>query len=733
MADGMIASRRTFLKVSAAAGGGLMLSFAWTDGAESASGAPPMLGNYIKIGADGRVTIVAKNPEIGQGVKTSLPMMIAEELDVDWKDVHVEQSDNNPDKYGRQFAGGSVATPTHWIPMRQAGAAGRALLIAAAAKQWNVPASACTTESGVVIHGAQRAKYGTLAAKAALLPAPDLATLKLKDAKDYKIIGKFTTGVDNPSIVTGEPLFGIDVKVPGMLYGVFVKCPVFGGKVKSADLTAAKASPGVKDAFVVKGGADLSGLLDGVAIVATTWYAANKARGALTIAWDEGPTATQSTASFNAQADALFKQPPTKSIRKDGEVAGAFKKSAKVVEARYSYPFIAHAALEPMNCTAKVTGDKIEIWAPTQNPEAGRQLVAKTLGVPPANVLVHMTRCGGGFGRRLSNDYMVEAAAVAKQAGAPVKLLWTRTDDLQHDFYRAAGYHSFKAGLDKSGALTAFSDHFVSFGDGDKFASSADMSAVEFPARYVPNLEYGASIIPCGVPTGPLRAPRSNALSYAFQSFLDECAHAANKDPIQFQLDLLNAPQLPAPVVPPGPFAFAAAGPNKDRMRGVLEEVRTRSGWGRALPKGSGLGVACYFSHAGYFAEVVEAKVGADGAVSVVKVWVVGDVGSQIVNPSMAENQVQGAVLDGIAQALGQAITIENGRTVQTNFHEFPLLRMNQSCPVDVFFKITNNPPTGLGEPALPPAPPALCNAIFAATGKRVRTLPIDPALLKSA
>jgi isoquinoline 1-oxidoreductase beta subunit len=731
------ASRRTFLKVSAAVGGGLIVSLAVADVAGGAPArGPAALGEYVRIGADGAVTIVAINPEIGQGVKTMLPMLIAEELDVEWKDVRVEQAVNDPDRFGRQFAGGSTATPLHYEPLRRVGAGARALLIAAAAKRWGVSPDACTTKAGVVLHAAsgRQASYGALASEAATMPAPDPEKLKLKDPRDFRIIGVPTPGVDNPAIVSGQPLFGIDVTVPGMAYAVFVKCPVFGGKVKSCDLSAVKAAPGVKTAFIVRGGSDLGGLLDGVAIVAASWHQANKAREKLQVEWDEGPTAQQSSASYAAQADALFAQAPTKIIRKDGDAAAALARAAKVVEARYAYPFLSHATLEPQNCTVAIQGDRIDIWAPTQNPEAGRQLVARTLGVAAANVHVRMVRCGGGFGRRLANDYMVEAAQIARQAGMPVKLVWTRADDLQHDFYRAAGFHHFRAGLDHKGALVAFTDHFVSFGEGVKFASSADLSAAEFPARYVPHLDYGASLIPSGVPTGPLRAPRSNALSFVFQSFLDEVAHAAGKDPLQFQIDLLGAPALPAPPPGAGPFAFAANGPDPARMRGVLETVRERSGWGRqTLEKGVGLGLGCYFSHAGYFAEVVQARVDAAGAVKVEKVWVVGDVGRQIINPSTAENQVQGAALDGIGEALGQAITIEKGAVVQTNFHEFPLLRMSQSAPVDVFFKITDYPPTGLGEPALPPVVPALCNAIFAATGKRVRSLPIDPAFLKSA
>ena len=732
-------SRRAFLKASAAAGGGLMLSVSLPlAGTAMAAGAEPALNGYIRIAPDGIVTIMAKNPEIGQGIKTMLPMLIAEELDVPWENVRIQQADNDPVRYGPQFAGGSFSTPFNWDPLRRAGAAGRQMLIAAAADTWKCAAGDCSTSTGMVMHisTGKRLEYGALAARAAAMPAPDLAKVTLKDPKDYRIIGKPVGGVDNPKIVTGQPLFGIDVVRPGMLYAVYHKSPVFGARPTGANLDEVKAQKGVKDAFIVQGGDDLDGLLGGVAILADSWWAASKARNALKVSWSEHPTSQQSSAGFDAKALELSRQPATRNIRKDGAVAAALASSAKVVEAAYSYPFLAHAPLEPQNCTAEVVGDKVEIWAPTQNPDAGRQLVAKTLGVPPANVLVHMTRCGGGFGRRLSSDFMVEAAWLSKQTGKPVKLLWNRTDDMQHDFYRPAGYHFMKGGVDASGRLVALHDHFVTFGDGDKVANAADMTSTEFPARVIDNCLLESSSIPLGVPTGPLRAPGSNALAFVYQSFLDEMAHASGQDPIKFQLALLGEPrELPKPAK--GGLAFPGFPPMPElhtgRMRGVVEKVAQMSGWGsKTLPARTGLGFACYFSHLGYFAEVVQAHVEADGTVKPQKVWIAADCGRQVINPSGALNQVQGAALDGISVALGQAITIEGGKVVQTNFHQYPLLRMNQAPVVEVAFVITDFPPTGLGEPALPPVIPALANAVFAATGKRVRSLPIDRAQLKA-
>jgi isoquinoline 1-oxidoreductase beta subunit len=736
--------RRSFLRVTAIAGGGLLIA-AYVDpiadllgqGRGGGPAVPLVPSAFIKIAADGRVTIIGKNPEIGQGIKTTLPMIIADELDVDWKTVTVEQGDLDA-KYGAQSAGGSTAVPTNWNGMRQIGAAARQMLVAAAAATWNVSESELTTASGKVMHAASKRTmgYGELAAKAATMTPPDMASVKLKDPKDYKIIGQRIPGVDNAAIVTGKPIFGIDVSeatsphLAGLLYAVFQRCPVFGGRVATANVDDIKKLPGVKQAFIVEPAQNLSG---GVAIVADSWWQAQTARQQLKVTWNEGAAANDSTTAYAAKAKEIWAQPPAvQATRADGDVDAALKGAAKVVEGEYFYPFLSHAALEPMNATVAIKDGKVEIWAGAQQPSGGRTQAAEVAGVTPADVTLHMVRMGGSFGRRLQNDFIAEAVNIAKVVGAPVQLRWTREDDMGHDYYRAAAHHSLKAGVDASGKFIAWRDHVVTFGpDGQRGASA--IGAAEFPARFVPNYAVYNSVIQMSTPTGAMRAPGSNGNGFIMQSFFDEVAHAAGKDPLQFRIDTLASLIVP-PVDPnAAPAGGRGGGPggggfDPKRMTGVLELVRDKSGWGKTKPPaGTAMGVAFYFSHSGYFAEVAEVSVDAQKRVKVNRVWVAADIGRQIVNPLNAEAQVQSAVVEGLSQIMALEITIEKGRAVQSNFDQYQAMKMREApISIEAHFLTTDNNPTGLGEPALPPILPAVANAIFAATGTRVRSVPIS-------
>jgi isoquinoline 1-oxidoreductase beta subunit len=723
------ASRRDLFRGALA--GGLVLAFSTRLEAqadvEDAKRASKSINAYVHVGADGIVTIASPNPDMGQGVQTALPMIIAEELDVDWANVRIE---NAPlDKaYGRQMSGGSRTIAERWDEMRRVGASGRAMLIQAAARRWRVPAAQCTTSAGVVAHAAsgRKATYGELAPLAAQLPVPDAGSLTLKDPKDFRIVGHGKPQYETARIVTGQPLFGVDTFLPGMLYAIYEKSPVPTAKVASADLDAALASSGVRKAFIVEGSANVDGLLPGVAVVADTWWAAMKAREKLNAKWVDHPASTQSSEGYARQAKALAWGRPERTARNDGDVESAMAGAGRTVEAAYSYPFVAHAPLEPMNCTARFEDGKMEVWAPSQFPEPGRQLIARTLGLKPEDVIVHITRSGGAFGRRAINDFMVEAAWIAREAGAPVQLIWSREDDLRHDAYRPGGFHFFKAGLNEAGDVVAWKQHFVTYAAAGEFAKTAtDMPAGEFPGGFLPNFRQDITAMPVGVPLGPLRAPRSNMMAFVMHGFIDELAHAAGADPVAFRLKLLGDQER----VGEGAAAYGAA-----RMRACLESVAERSGWARRgdLPKRTAMGVGFQYSHRGYFAEVAQVTVADDGQVKVDKVWVVGDVGSQIVNPLGAINQVQGAVIDGVSVALFQKITLENGAVTQGNFNNYRLIRMAEAPPVDVHFLTSDNPPTGLGEPALPPVIAAVVNAIFAATGVRLRDLPIDAALLKA-
>ena len=734
-------SRREFLRSASAAGGGLVLGFylhSAADAAELIAKPASMVADsafkpsaFIRIASNGLVTLISKQPEIGQGIKTSLPMVIAEELEVNWKDVVIVQGDLDP-VYGRQSAGGSTSTPVNYDEFHRLGATARTMLIAAAAQAWGVPAIECFAADSAVHHrGSQRTLgYGPLATRAAALPVPSADMVVLKDPRTYKLLGTRIGGVDNAAIVTGKPLFGIDIDLPGMLYAVYEKCPAFGGKVVSANLEAVKALPGVRDVFVIDGTTNLRGLIPGVAIIAESTWAAFSARKQLKVVWDEGKVVAESWKGFVSQAAAQAGKPGATVLRNDGNLQRAMASAAKTVEASYSYPFISHTSFEPQNCTAWFKeGGLLEIWAPTQNPASGQNLVAETLGIAKEKIILHITRSGGGFGRRLSADYIVEAAAIAQKVSAPVKLTWSREDDMRHDHYRAGGFHFLRGALDAGGKLIAWHDHFVTFAnrilrDGKAIlqtGSGGSLSGDEFPGRWVEHCVLEQTALECGIPMGAWRAPGSNVFAWVIHSFIDELAHAGKRDPLEFALEILGDKAIVPASVERG-LAYDVS-----RMKRVIKVAAEKSGWGKkSLPKGQGMGMAFHFSHKGYVAQVAEVTVSKKGQLKVDRVVVAVDIGAQIVNLSGAENQVQGSVIDALGVLMFQELDIERGRIVQGNFSDYPMIAIDDApAAVEVHFVKTSYPVTGLGEPAFPPLAPAVCNAIFVATGKRVRQLPL--------
>jgi isoquinoline 1-oxidoreductase beta subunit len=743
-------NRRGFLKVSATAAGGLLVGAGVARGASTllAAGAAPGAGAgaapgrasgtaapeaaapeaaalqpnaFVRIDGDGTVTIWAKNPEIGQGVKTALPMIVAEELEVDWQQVRVVQADLDA-AYGDQGAGGSDGVSSSWTELRQAGAVARELLVTAAARRWGVEESSCAAEHGTVVHrpSGRRLGYGELAAAAARLPVPREA--KLKDPHQFRLIGTPRPGVDTPLVITGRLGYGLDVRRPGMLFAVIEKSPVFGGKLLRYEEQAARAVAGVRRVIRIDGRDNPTELLGGVAVVADSTWAAMQGREALVVEWQPGPGAAESSESLSRQFEQLSRQ-PGKVLRRDGDAATALSRASRVVDAVYEVPFLAHAALEPVNCTAEVAGGRCEIWGPIQDPDGARRLAAAVTGIPSKSVKVHMTRAGGGFGRRLMSDFAAEAALLAKIMERPVQVVWTRTDDLQHDFYRPAGRHHLRAGLDANGRLTAWTHHLVNpsryaFRRDSSPPEGSELYAADFPAGFVPHFQLEYTLAPSVVPTGPWRSTLHSSNAFAVQSMVDEVAAAAGSDPLRLRLELLGEPrEMPYPNYG-GPI-FSTG-----RMRAVLELVAERAAWGTPLPRGWGRGIACNFTFGSYAAEAVEVSAEAAGEIRVRRVVAAVDCGIAV-NPSGVRAQVEGGILDGLNAAWQAEITVSAGRAVQSNFHDYRLLRLSEAPPVEVHIVPSLVAPTGMGEIAVPPVAPAVANAIFAATGRRLRRLPL--------
>lgn len=721
--------RRSFLKLAGFAGGGLVLAFSLDSRAASAADGDPMVLNaFVRVAPDNIVTVYSKGPEIGQGIKTAFALIIAEELDADWNNVKVDQAPINPKVYGSQSAGGSTSIPRGWDQLRQAGAGARAMLVAAAAKQWNVPAGECSTAASIITHNpsGRKLSYGAVANAAASQPVPDAASLPLKARADYKLLGKRFTGVDNRKVVTGQPLFGIDVQMPGMLYANYTKCPAVGGKVKSANLDAIKKLPGVVDAFVLEGTGNPAEVMPGVAIITKSTWEAFKAKAALKVDWDESAASKDSLTQAAIKAKALAAQPPAPATNV-GDVDVAFA-AGKVVEASYDYAMVSHQQLEPQVTTAWWHDGTMEIWTPSQTADRGLTQLTAMLKLPEDKVVIHQTRAGGGFGRRLTNDYMCEAAAIAMKVNAPVKLQWKREDDFAHDFFRVGGFHYLKGAVDKQGKLSAFQNHLVSFtADGTRPVQGGARSNNSFPTDMAPNVRYAVSLMPLMIPCGAMRAPTDNVQMFVAGSFLHELSLAAGRDHVEFLQEWFARPLAPAPAGGPGPAPDPSRSFNPARASAVLKLAAEKAGWGRKLPAGSGLGIAFSCAYGGHVAEAVELSVDAKKHITVHKITVVADIGP-IVNMSGAENQAQGGAIDALSTAMGLEIAVEQGRIQQANFGNYPILRMRSAPPVDVAFIQADFRPSGLGEPCVPALAAALGNAVFMATGERVRTMPFKRA-----
>ncbi|WP_439582060.1 molybdopterin cofactor-binding domain-containing protein [Dyadobacter bucti] len=696
-------SRRSFMKIAAAAGGGLFLGFNWSNStalpvvvdAKKIAAGSITFNSYLSIGTDNIITIVSPNPEIGQGIKTAFPMVVAEELDADWKQVKTVQGNLDTGIFERQVTGGSGAVPHSWERLRKAGATARHLLIEAAAAGWKVPVAECTTENGKVLHkgSGKSLSYGELAEAASKLTAPK--QVKLKSEKDFKLIGQSVRNVDNNNIATGKPLFGLDVYREGMLFAVIQRPKAFGLKLKSVNAEAAKAMPGIVDVVTFD---------NSVAVVGKSTWQVKKAKDVLKIEYEKAAD-LESSEDHNRIFKQLLDNGEATVRRKDGDVEAAFKNAAKVIKSEYQCPFLPHSPLEPMNFFAHVREDGVELVGPTQTPERARTEVAKLLGIAPEKVTVEITRQGGGFGRRLAADFVLEAANVSRLVKAPVKVIWTREDDMTGGIYRPAVRYRFEAALDKSGELIGYKLRGVGMNSGNSTRED------NFPSGAVDNLLIDSVEHKSPITTGPWRAPITNFLAYAEQSFLDEVAEAAGKDPVEFRLALLEK----AKKSPAGEIKY-----DIDRMIAVIKLAAEKSNWGKK--KGVYQGFSVYFSHRSYVAQVGEVVI-TKGKPSLKNIIAAVDCGI-VINKSGSLQQVRGGVVDGLGHAMFGNMTFKEGAPDQNNFNGFRLIRMNEIPEVDVHFVDNGISPTGLGEPALPPAGGAVANAFYKATKQRLRNQP---------
>jgi isoquinoline 1-oxidoreductase beta subunit len=691
-------NRRDFLKTGAAGAAGLTLTFALPERLAAQTGAPlAKLNGYVHIGADDNITFMLTKSEMGQGPLTALSQILADELDCDWKKIHTQIAGVNPKLYGPlQGTFGSLSVRTSWMPLRSAGASAREMLVEAAAQKWGVEKSQCRAENGVIINTASntRLTYGSVAEAAAKLPVP--TTPALKDPKQFRYIGKSLKRLDTPLKVNGTAVFGIDAKVPGMLYAVVSKCPVFGGKVVSFDDSKSKTVPGVKQVVQIS---------SGVAVVADNTWNAMEGRRALKVTWDEGPVAKWSTPGIRQMFMDLAAKPGAEA-RKIGDADAALSTASKKVEAIYEAPYLSHAPMEPMNCTAHVRADGCDVWAATQIQSAARETAAKITGLAPEKVEIHTLFLGGGFGRRGGADFVADAVETSKAIGGPVKVTWSREDDMQHDLYRPASYTKFAGALDADGWPVAFTSRVVcpSFAG---LQNGVDRAAVEGIADLVygiPNVHVDYHVGEPGIPTSYWRSVGYSQNTFFTESFIDEMAHSGGKDPFEFRRRLLA---------------------NNKRALAVLELAAEKAGWGKPLPSGRARGISLVNNIGSYNAQVAEVSI-EKGKLKVHRVVCAVDCGHNV-NPAITEQQIQSGIVYGLSAALKGEITIDRGRVQQANFNQYDPLRMDEMPAVEVYIVPSQANPGGIGEASTPTAAPAVTNALFALTGKRLRKLPIRP------
>jgi len=715
-------TRREFVQLSAMSSLGLLIGIPIEANAQEPN-TTTSLHPLIRIGSDNNITLFAQNPELGQGVKTALPMIIAEELDVDWADITIEQAGWD-ERLENQFSGGSLSIRINFTPMRQAGASARQMLLLAAANHWQVPVNELSTNNSQIHHknSNRQLSYGELAEAAAELPVPE--DPQLKPIADFKVIGQSFGDVDTPEIVAGTQAYSLDIKLPNMLYAVVKRSPYSDGQPKSFDSGKAKQVEGVIGFEQIRndqhGGRvvlpNSPNFVSGVAVLADNTWAAMKAAQLLNVEWQRPDSLDNSNTLINKFEDALDTN--GNEIRKDGDIEEAAANSSQKIEAIYQLPFLAHVAMEPMNCTADARGKQIKIWAPTQNPSLLAETVAAALNTEQDAITVHVMRSGGAFGRRFYADFAIDAALLSQETKRPVKVVWTRKDDVRHDYFRPASVHRVRAAADNVGNIVSWHHKMANYSR-DAFLERegvpAELANYEFPAAFVPNLLYEYVHVPARVPLGQWRAVEHSANVFVVASAIDELAHKTSTDPLAFLKQLVGDEQY---VQVREDFRFDAS-----RLIGVINKAAKEANWGTPLPKGRGQGIATSYNQGAWVAEVAEVTVN-NGKLQIDRITAAIDTGL-IINPQAAELQVQGGIIEGISAALLGEITVKDGIVQQSNFHDYPIARMHQVPPIDVHFIKSDSAPRGLGEPPLPPVAPAICNAVFAATGQRVRELPL--------